>query len=322
MSDFYSGRPVLIAGGLGFIGSHLAIELANRGSQVTVVDSLIPGGGGRLENIASVADRVKVCNVDLRDSDALPECVHGQSIIFSLAGQTSHIDSMHAPQADLEINCRAQLALLECCRHHQPTAHLVFTSTRQIYGRARYLPVDELHPVAPTDINGIHKLAAEQYYSLYSQVYGMSTVSLRLTNTYGPHMDLHPRKGFVGVFIKLALAGEPIKLFGDGSQQRDFNYVSDVVSALALAGQMDGTGGHLFNLGHDEHSSLREFLDTLNRHVAVSYQCQPFPAELSRIDIGDYYASYDKFHQATGWRPLVTLDEGLKRTIHYARELR
>ena len=319
MRNYYEGKRVLIAGGLGFIGSHLAIDLVQRGAQVTIVDALVPSGGGRACNVQSIADRIIVHRIDLRDTERLLPVVCGQQVIFSLAGQTSHIDSMHDPMFDLDLNSRAQLSLLECCRQHNRAAKFVFTSTRQVYGRALYLPVDEQHRVAPSDINGVHKLATENYLQLFSQIYGITCSAIRLTNTYGPHMDLHPRKGFVGVFLNHALNNEPIRLFGDGKQQRDFNYVSDVVEAIELVGEHVQQGFELFNLGHDEHHTLREFVETLGQILPLRFECQPFPDELKRIDIGDYYGSYQKLRDLTGWQPQISLREGLARTVDYYR---
>jgi nucleoside-diphosphate-sugar epimerase len=321
MTDYYRGRRVLITGGLGFIGSNLAAELVERGAEVTLIDAILPEYGATLENIAPFHELVAAHVVDVRDEHALPFFVRNQAVIFSLAAQVSHIDSMHQPLVDLDINYRSQLALLECCRRENPTARLVTASTRQVYGRPQFLPVTEEHPLAPTDINGINKLAADQAFQLYAQVYGMCTVSLRLTNTYGPRMDLNnPRKGFVGVFLRQALDGQPLRVFGDGSQRRDFNYVSDVAHALALAGEVDGLGGQVFNLGHDEHFSLLQFLDTLSTQCPLTYRCVPFPAERQAIDIGDYYGDYSKFFSLTGWRPRVGLADGLRLTVDYFRQ--
>ena len=320
MSNFYQGRRVLITGGLGFIGSNLAIELQQCGARLTLVDSMIPAYGACIKNIEPIRDAVTVNFSDVRDQHSLPYLVRDQEVIFSLAGQVSHIDSMHEPLVDLDINCRSQLSLLECCRRENPDVRLVLASTRQIYGKPQFLPVTEDHPIAPTDINGINKWAAEMYFTLYAQVYGMSTVSLRLTNTYGPRMDLrNSKKGFVGVFIQQALSGQAIRIFGTGLQRRDFNYVSDVTQALALVGASRAHSGVGFNLGHDEHFSLREFVETLSEHCPVQFEITPFPDELRAIDIGDYYADYSKFRAATGWRPQVGLNEGLQRTMRFYR---
>lgn len=318
MSGFFEGKRVLITGGLGFIGSNLAIELQKCGAIVTLIDSMIPSYGASVANIESIRDLVTINFSDLRDLYSLPYLVRGKDVIFCLAGQVSHLDSMREPLVDLDINTRSQLSLLECCRHENPAARLIFASTRQVYGKPQFLPVDETHPTAPTDVNGINKLATEMYFSLYAQVYGMSTITLRMTNTYGPRMDLRsPQKGFVGVFLQRALAGNTIRLYGDGSQRRDFNYVSDVVDALMLAGQSQSITGRCFNLGHHENFSLREFVEVLTQLCSVRFELTPFPSELQAIDIGDYYADFSAFSEATGWRPRIGLHEGLKRTLDY-----
>jgi len=318
MSDDYTGRRVLITGGLGFIGSNLAIELVQRGAVVTLLDSMIPAYGATIENVSTISKKVTINFSDVRDINSLSYVVRNQEVIFSLAGQVSHIASMHEPLIDLDINCRSQLSLLECCRQVNPQARLVLASTRQIYGKPQFLPVTEAHLTVPTDVNGINKLAAEMYFMLYARVYAMETVSLRLTNTYGPRMDLRdPAKGFVGVFIQQALHGERIRVFGDGRQRRDFNYVTDVVRAFALAGLSPAVVGQCFNLGHHEHFSLLQFLEKLGDQCPIQFDCQPFPKDRKAIDIGDYYADYSKFQNLTGWRPQVSLEEGLGETLHY-----
>ncbi len=203
----------------------------------------------------------------------------------------------------------------------QSGAKIVFASTRQLYGRPRYLPVDEEHPLVPVDVNGINNLAAEMYYSLYHDVYGIPTVSLRLTNTYGPRMDLaSDKKGFVGIFVRQALGGERIRIYGDGRQRRDFNYVDDVVEALLLAGENDATHGHVYNLGHSKPKSLLEFVRALGRAVELDHELVPFPPAAKAIDIGDYYGDYRRFHEVSGWEPKVDLEEGLRRTVDYHRQ--
>ena len=323
MHDAYRGLNILITGGLGFIGSNLAIRLVELGANVLIVDSMIPAYGGNPFNVAPVRDRLTINYSDIRDQHSLPFLIRDQDLIFSLAGQVSHLDSMTDPMPDLEINCQSQLALLEACRHHHPGAKIVFASTRQLYGRPQYLPVDENHPLVPVDVNGINKLAAEMYYSLYHQVYGIHTVSLRLTNTYGPRMDLrNDRKGFAGIFLRQAILGETIRLFGTGEQRRDFNYVDDVVEALLIAGQKTELAGNVFNLGNEEHHSLSEFVTTLQQFTDFKSECVPFPPDRERIDIGDYYGSYQKFHEATGWRPQVKLATGLQRSVAFFQEHR
>jgi len=317
----YSGADILVTGGLGFIGSTLSIALVEAGAKVTIVDSLIPGHGGNLFNIEPIKDRVTVNISDMRDTHTLRSHVQGKDFIFNLAAQVSHIDSMEDPMTDLEINCRSQLSLLETLRAHNKKACIIYTGTRQVYGKPQYLPVDEKHPIDPVDVNGINTMAGEWYHLLYAKVYGMRAVALRLTNTYGPRQKIsNVKHGFVGTFIRKALQGETIQLFGDGSQKRDFNYVDDVVEALLLAGTKPDLSGEFFNLGDSAHYSLKQFAEMLQELCTFKIETVPFPEDRKRIDIGDYYASYEKFNRATGWAPKTDLEKGLKTTVEYFRK--
>src|SRR4051795_1229617 len=248
-SSRYGGSRALVTGGLGFIGSHLSKALVDLGAEVTIVDSLIPEYGGNLYNVREIADRVRINLSDVRDPWSIRALVEGQDYIFNLAGQVSHIDSMEDPETDLDINCKAQLSLLEACRRHNPTAVVVFAASRQQYGRPQFVPVTEEHPLTAVDVNGINLIAGEAYHLLYNDVYGIRAVSLRLTNTYGPHILMkHGRQGFITTFIRLALEGKDIQVFGDGSQLRDFTYVSDAVDSFLAAGVTDSTYGKAFNV--------------------------------------------------------------------------
>lgn len=317
--NVYDSRRVLITGGLGFIGSNLARHLVKLGADVTLVDSLIPAYGGNPRNIAGIEDRVRVNVADVRDPFAMEYLVRGQDFLFNLAGQTSHLDSMQNPQTDLDINASAQLSILEACRRGNPELKVVFASTRQLYGKPDYLPVDEAHPIRPVDVNGINKLAGEWYHLLYNNVHGIRACALRLTNTYGPGMRVKDaRQTFLGIWIRLLIEGRPIQIFGDGSQLRDFNYVDDCVDAMLLAGASEATNGKVFNLGSDEIVSLRQLAELLvPLHAGGRYEMIPFPPERKAIDIGDYYSDSSLFRQTTGWEPRVGLAEGLRRTVRY-----
>jgi UDP-glucose 4-epimerase len=317
--DSWRGRRCLITGGLGFIGSALARRLLGLGARVTLVDSLIPQYGGNRRNIADIADRVTVNVSDVRDRHSMPQLVRGQRFLFNMAGQTSHQDSMTDPYTDLEINCVAQLSILEACRRENPDIRIVFAGTRQIYGKPDYLPVDEAHPVRPTDVNGINKMAGEWYHVLYHNVYGIRACSLRLTNTYGPGMRIKDaRQTFLGIWIRRVLEGQPFEVWG-GEQLRDFNYVDDAVDAMLLAATSDAAPGQVYNLGDREVVSLRALADLLVRVAGTGrYEVKAFPPERKRIDIGDYYAAFDRFG-ALGWAPRVPLAEGLRRTLAYYR---
>ena len=246
----YYGMRALVTGGLGFIGSHLAARLVELGAEVTIVDSLIPEYGGNEYNIREIRDRVRVNYSDIRDPWSIRHIVQGQDVVFNLAGQVSHVDSMQDPETDLDINCRSQLSLLEACRSNNPDVRIVFAASRQQYGRPQFVPVTEDHPMLPVDVNGINLVAGESYHLLYNDVYGIRATSLRLTNTYGPHLLMkHGRQGFITVFIRDALEGEDLKVFGDGAQLRDFTYVSDVVDAFLAVALTDEAYGKAFNVG-------------------------------------------------------------------------
>lgn len=320
--DFYRGRRVLITGGLGFIGSNLARRLVSAGAEVLIVDSLFCEYGGNRFNIAGIEDRVRVNIADVRNAAAMDVLVQGQEIIFNLAGQVSHIDSMRDPYTDLEINCRAQLSMLEACRRHNPGVRVIYAGTRQVYGRPQRLPVDETHLVRPADVNGVNKAAGEAYHLLYSQAFDMRACSLRLTNVYGPRQLLkHNRQGFIAWFIRLAIEGREIEIFGDGSQLRDFVYVDDAVDAFLRAGASDACDGGVFNVGGDEIVSHRDLVRLL-LDVAGSGSVRhvEWPADKKRIDIGSFYTDSTRFRTTTGWSPRVPLCEGLARTIAYYRE--
>ncbi len=322
MEKIFNGKRVLVTGGLGFIGSNLAHRLVALGARVTLVDSLVPDYGGNPFNIRGLEDQLHINIADVRDEHSMSYLVKGQDFIFNLAGQVSHIDSMEDPYTDLEINVRSQLSLMEACRKNNRDAKIVYTSTRQIYGKPESLPVDENHPIQPTDVNGINKLCGELYHILYNNVYGIRAVSLRLTNTYGPRQLLkHSRQGFIGWFIRLIVEGKEIQLFGDGSQIRDFNYVNDVIEAMLLAAVADEVNGEIFNLGGDEPTSLKDFIDLLiELNGGGSYRLMPFPPEKKSIDIGDFYGDYTKIRERLGWQPKVKLREGLQKTLAYYRE--
>jgi UDP-glucose 4-epimerase len=318
--DFYRGRKVLVTGGLGFVGSNLCRTLADLGAHVLSVDSLLPDYGGNLFNLAGYEDKVRINIADVR-GHGMEYLVQGQEILFNLAGQVSHIDSMTDPFTDLEINCKSQLWILEAVRKRNPGLKIVYAGTRQIYGKPKSLPVDENHLLNPTDVNGINKISGEFYHLVYHSVYGIRACSLRLTNTYGPRQLIrHNRQGFIGWFMRQITLGEPIQLFGDGTQRRDFDYVDDVVDAFLRAGAMDAADGEVFNLGGASPVGL---LDLVKLMIEIAgrgtYSLTPFPPERKKIDIGDFHADSGKIGRTLGWRPATPLREGLTRSLEYYR---
>jgi UDP-glucose 4-epimerase len=318
---FYRGRPVMITGGAGFIGSNLAHRLVDLGANVLLVDSLIPDYGGNLFNIRDIEDRVRMNIADVRQESTMSYLVRHVDVIFNLAGQVSHIDSMRDPYTDLEINCRSQLSILEACRRNNAGVKVVFAGTRQVYGKPDYLPVTEQHLVRPTDVNGINKVAGEYYHLVYNHVFGVRACSLRLTNIYGPRQLVkHNRQGFIGWFIRLAVEGRELQIYGDGSQLRDFVYVDDAADAFLRAGASDACNGEVFNVGGAEPVSHRDLVHLLLEVAGTgSARHVEWPAEKKAIDIGSFYADSAKFRAATGWQPRVPLREGLARTVAFYR---
>lgn len=323
MFSSFAGRKVVITGGLGFIGSNLALAMARAGALVTIVDCLAPGCGGNFFNLYPALGQIKVFTIDLADEKALSESGIFQDrpdFVFSLAARISHVDSMLEPRADLHANVLGELNLLEMIRRHSPGTRVVHTGTRQVIGRPQFTPVNESHPVAPVDVNGIHKYCAEQYHRVYHQAYGIRSTVLRLTNTYGPRQLIkQSSQGAAGNFIGRALRQEPIQLFGGGEQTRDFNYVADVVEALALAALHEECAGQVYNLAGFNHS-LSEFLEVLGTFTPLQVSAADFPLEHRQIDIGSYRGDAAKFSHATGWQARTGLPEGLSNTLEFFRE--
>ena len=320
--DFYRGRRVMVTGGLGFIGSNLARRLTELGADILLVDSLIDDYGGHLFNIDGIESKVRVNIADIRQRTTMNYLVRDREVIFNLAGQVSHIDSMRDPYTDLEINCRSQLTLLEACRNHNPAAKVVFAGTRQVYGKPDHLPVDETHLVRPTDINGINKVAGEYYHLVYNNVFGVRACSLRLTNIYGPRQLVrHNRQGFIGWFVRLVVEDKEIQIFGDGLQLRDFVYVDDAADAFLRAGATDAVNGQVFNVGGAQPISHLELVTLLIETAGTgAYRLVEWPPDKKAIDIGSFYADSTRFRGTTGWEPATTLRDGLAQTIAYYRQ--
>lgn len=318
--ETYRGARALITGGLGLIGSAIARRLIALGTDVLLLDSMIPEYGGNLANIADIRDRVTVNIADIRGGYALRHLLGGQDFLFNLAAQTSHLDSMSAPEDDLAINCTAQLQLLEACRAINPTIRIVHAGTRQIYGRPNYLPVDEQHLLRPVDVNGVNKMAGEAYHLLFRDVYGIKTRSLRLTNVYGPGMRIKDaRQTFLGIWLRRIIEGQTFEVWG-GEQRRDLLYVDDAADAFLHAAITPEAEGLALNIGGGESVSLADLAKAMvEANGGGNYEIREFPPERKRIDVGDFLIDDRRFRAISGWRPRVGLSEGLRRSIDYYR---
>jgi nucleoside-diphosphate-sugar epimerase len=320
----FSGRRCLVTGGLGFIGSNLAIALSAAGADVTVVDALVPTHGGDRGNLEEAPGPIEVVEAPVDDADAVRDAAAAADVIFNLAGQVSHVDSMARPLFDLQVNTASQLGFLEILRDVGSTAVVVYTSTRQIFGHPRYLPVDEDHPVSPVDVNGISKSATEQLHLLYGELYGIRASSVRLTNVYGPRQRLRDDlQGFLPIFVRRALTGESITVFGEGAQERDCLFVDDVVECLLLTARSTEAPGEVFNIGNDERLSLRAIAEAIVAAAGSgSIETVPWPHDRDAIDIGSYYGDSSKAKRLLGWEPRTPFVEGITETLDFYRSHR
>ncbi len=315
---------MLITGGLGFLGSNLAIRLVNLGARVTVVDALVNGCGGNLHNIAPVSECVRVIQGRIGDARRLRKVIRPANVIFNLAGEVSHSHSMRFPKRDALLNASDHLGFLEECSNVAPGVRIVYAGTRQIYGIPRYLPVDEDHPVGPVDFNGIHKYAAVMYHELYARLGKLDSVVLNLTNLYGPRMALSvPCQGFLANFVRKLVAKQHLEVFGDGSQLRDPLYIDDAVEAFLTLGLADRHAFNLYNVGGPEPLEIGEIARIGSRIAGVLPPAfRPFPDETKRIDIGSYYADCRRIQQEFQWVPSVRFNEGIECTLSfYSQEL-
>lgn len=322
--DAYKNKRVLITGGLGFLGSNLALALLGTAKEIILYDALMPMYGGNLFNIKNFKDGVTVIIADIRDAEKMNEAVKGVDFIFNIAGQVSHVDSMIDPFFDLDINCRGNLVLLEACKKYNKDARIIYAGTRGQYGKLDYIPVDEKHKMEPTDIYGVNKMAGEHYHLIYSRAFDMWACSLRINNTYGPrHQMKHGKYGILNWFIRLALDNQAIKVFGEGGQLRDYNYVDDVTEAFLLCGANDKCRNEVYNLGSGKQI---KFIDLVKEVIASAgsgkYELVPWPKDREIIEIGDYAANFSKIKNTLGWEPKIFIEDGLQRTCDYYKKYR
>jgi nucleoside-diphosphate-sugar epimerase len=318
----YSGKRVVVTGGLGFIGSNLALRLVDLGAQVTIIDSAVDGCGANYANIREIGQQVTLIQSDIGEAEAIGPAIAKADVIFNLAGEISHTHSMEFPERDLNLNTVAQLRFVLACAEKAPGVRIVYAGTRQIYGRPVYLPVDEDHPVAPVDFNGVHKYAATQYHMLLARLGRLNAVVLRLSNVYGPRMALNVAcQGFLSTFFRHALSAQQLEVFGDGRQLRDPVYVEDVVEAFLLAGGDSARCGQAYNVGGPEALDLLSLARILSELTeGPEPRLRPFPPERLQIDIASYVSDWSRLKNDTGWTPRVTFREGAARTLAFYRD--
>jgi len=319
--DMFSGKRALITGGLGFIGSNLAIRLVEAGAEVTIVDAMIPEYGGNLFNIEPVRDRVTVNFGDICDGRAMDWLVRGQDYVFHLAGQVSHVMSLTNPYPDIEYNIKGTTVVMEALRRFNKGARIVFTGTRGQYGPAVKLPVSEDAPTNPKGIYEVSNLTAEKIIQVYNDIHGIASVMLRLTNIYGPRAQMkHSQYGVVNWFVRLVIDNQLIPVFGDGSILRDFLYVDDCVDAILASAVRDEAVGEIFNVGVDQPTSFKELSDLLVRIAGTGrWEYAPFSSERKAQEPGDFYSDISKIRRTLGWMPSTTLEDGLRRTVDFYR---
>ncbi len=317
----FRDKEVLITGGMGFIGSNLAMALVEQGARVTIVDNMLPRQGGNFFNIKAIEERVKVNISDVRNQLSMNHLVKGKEYIFHLAGQVNHVDSMKNPLQDLDINCTGTLVLLEALKGHNRAARLIFAGTRGEYGSSVKLPVSEDHPTNPKGIYAVTNLTAEKMVLVYDDVFKIKGSCLRITNTYGPrHQMEHDEYGVFNWFIRKALDNEVIPVFGDGRILRDFLYVEDLIDCLLSIARTDAAYGDVFNVGSGVPVS---FYDLARKIVDVvgtgKVDFAEFTQERKEVEPGDYYADISKIKRVTGWAPRTPLGEGIRKTADYYR---
>jgi nucleoside-diphosphate-sugar epimerase len=301
------------------IGSTLAHLAVAQGARVTVLDAMLPLYGGNLFNLQGIADQIEFLAGDIRDYDLMRQAVAGADYIFSLAAQVSYVDSNTEPLLDLDINCHGHLNLLNACVQTNREARIVFTSSRFVYGTIEYNPVDEGHPFNCLSIYGIHKLAGEKYYRFYRDAHQLQTVSLRISNPYGPRQQMkHSKYGIVNWFIRLALEGQPLTVYGDGGQKRDYIFVEDVAEALLLAALTPETEGQVYNLGSGVGTPFIDMVRCIADLLpGTAVQQVEWPRDRYFVETGDYISDITRLTKSVAWTPKTSMAAGISKTISY-----
>jgi len=320
--NYFKNKNILITGGLGFIGSNLAIKLYNLGANITIVDSMIPEYGGNFFNLHEIIDKIKINISDIRDINSINVLVREKDYIFHLAGQVSHILSLTNPYPDIDINIIGTINIVEACKKYNPNVKIIYTGTRGQYGPSQKLPVSEDAPTNPKGIYEISNLTAEKILKVYNDIHGIKTVLLRLTNIYGPRAQMkHSLYGVANWFIRLALDNETIKVFGDGSILRDFLYIDDCIDALVLSAESNEVNGEVLNVGHDKPISFIEYAKKVVKIIGSGkWEFAPFSPERKAQEPGDFYSDITKIKKYLGWFPKISIDEGIEKTAKYYKK--
>ncbi len=320
----FQGKRVLITGGAGMLGSSIALRMVEAQAHVRILDAMLPSYGGNLFNLNGVLKEIEFIQGDLQDRETVLKCVEGAQVIFNLAAQVSYIDSNKDLITDLDINCKAQINLLEACQKAGTRPKIVFASSRFVYGKIEYNPVDERHPFNCLSIYGIHKLVAEKYHKFFTLQHGIPTVSLRIANPYGPRQQMkHSKYGIVNWFVRQALEGKPLTVYGDGLQKRDYVYVEDVAWAFLYAAASDRTNGNFYNVGSGAGTAFREMAHLVAELVPGTRVVHTdWNLENQLVETGDYVTDISKIQQDAGWAPQVPLREGVARTLDFYRRHR
>jgi len=315
----FKDKKILITGGLGFIGSTLCIRLVKLGSKITILDSMMPGHGGNIFNIAPVKNDVEIIEADIRDEEIINKAVKNKHYIFHLAGQNDHVLSLTNPFPDIDINIKGSAVLLEACKKNNKDARVVYTGTRGEYGSATKLPVNEETPLNPKGIYELSSLTAQKMFKIYNDNHGVKSVTLRLTNIYGERAQMkHSRFGVANWFVRVALDNGTIKVFGDGKIKRDFVHVEDVVDAILLSPLTEGALGEVFNIGSDKPSCFLELAETIISTAGKGkWEYAPFSAERAAQEPGDFYSDISKARKILGWEPKISLQDGIRRTVEF-----
>ena len=304
----YEGKSVLVTGGTGFIGTHLSRQLVASGAEVAVL--------GR--HAIALPDGVELVLGDVRSEAAVtPLIARRFDYVFNLAAYSGQVPSFTDHEQSLTTNCLGHLNLLEAIRTQSPETTMCFASSRLVYGRTQYLPVDENHPKEARSFYGIHKRTCEEYCEYYALRFGVRSVALRISNPYGPHAPSgHHRYNIANWMIDELIAGRDVTVYGRGEQLRDYIYIDDAVEALLCAAVDPNAAGHVYNVGSGTGTALMDFVRSVVQAAGTGgFRLVEWPQEFLQVETGDYAADITRIVAELGWRPRVSLASGIAATV-------